>query len=358
MEALTKWIGCKVKFLDGILPLVPGDIARYFEPFVGGGSLYMGVHDCERFIINDDCAELVELYREAQHPSKLFISHLKDLNASWRNLTMVFRENAAQLTKIYDDFPEGKNFPYMDYVYAMNAAIRKAVPYSRVFLQQYTGEDAFEMEKRFQFTRMKARSKDRIFKTREALEDYILTALKMALYSYYCELYNGRNTLPADLKKAILVFLLHFSSNGQFVFDRQKEFRPAYAGPQHNGKTLDSKILLLGKDNFKERMNKTEIHSLDFREFLRKRRPQAEDFIMVDPPLGEMCRKVGTKTFRDEDMADLLLALKRSKARWMFLAKTADLTPAIWQFADGYFRTEYGPHQELTIITNYDTKNF
>ena len=269
---------------------------------------------------------------------------------------MVFRENAAQLTKNYDDFPEGKDFPYMDYVYAMNAAIRKAVPYSRVFLQQYTGEDAFEMEKRFQFTRMKARSKDRIFKTREALEDYILTALKMALYSYYCELYNGQNQLSADLKKAIRVFLLHFSSNGQFVYDRHKEFRPAYAGPQHNGKTLDGKLVLLANADFKERMGKTEIHCLDFREFLRKRRPQAEDFIMVDPPLGEMCRKVGTKIFKEEDMADLLALLKRSKARWMFLAKTADLPPAIRQFSQGYFCTETGPHQDVTIITNYDTK--
>lgn len=46
MEALTKWIGSKVKFLDGILPLVPGDFARYYEPFVGGGSLFLGMHDC------------------------------------------------------------------------------------------------------------------------------------------------------------------------------------------------------------------------------------------------------------------------------------------------------------------------
>lgn len=355
MEALTKWIGCKVKFLDGILPLVPGDVARYFEPFVGGGSLYLGVRDCERFVINDDCAELMELYREAQHPSKVFLNHLRDLNASWRNLTLVFRENAPQLTKIYDDFPEGRSYPYMDYVYSLNDALRKAVPYDRVFMQHYTGGDAFEMEKRFQFTRMKARSRERKFKTQEALDEYILTSLKMALFSYYCELYNSRSPLQADLKKAIRVFLLHFSSNGQFVYDRQKEFRPAYAGPQHNGKTLDGKLVLLGNNAFKERMSKTECHCLDFREFFRRRRPQAEDFIMVDPPLGEMCRKVGSKIFKEEDMAELMVLLKRNKARWMFLAKTADLTPAISSFADAYFRTEYGPHQELTIITNYDT---
>lgn len=355
MEALTKWIGCKVKYLDGILPLVPGDIARYFEPFVGGGSLYLGVHDCERFIINDDCAELMELYREAQHPSRIFISQLKEINESWRNIAQVYRENSIPLMKLYTDYPEGKEYFYYDYIQVLNKELRK-ISYDRVFLQHYTGEDAFEMEKRYQFSKMKARSKDRIFKTQDALEDYILTALKMAVYSYYIELYNGRNQLSPELKKAIRMFLLYFSSNGQFVYDRQKEFRPAYAGPQHDRKALDGKIAQLGNDEFKQRMEKTEFHCQDFREFFRKRRPQAEDFIMVDPPLGEMCRKVGFKIFKEEDMLDLLTYLSKSKARWMFLAKTVDLTAAIKDFADYFIRTEYGPHQELTIITNYDTK--
>ena len=356
MEALTKWIGCKVKFLDGILPLVPGDIACYYEPFVGGGSLYMGVHDCEKFIVNDDCVELMELYREAQRPTKVFMSHLKELNASWRNLTMVFRENATQLTRFYHDYPEGKDFSYLDYVYALNDALKKAIPYDRVFLQHYTGEDAFEMEKRFQFTRMKSRSKDRQFKTEEMLEEYILTALKMALYSYYIELYNGKNQLTAEFKKALRVFLLHFSSNGQFVYDRQGEFRPAYAGPQHNGKTMDGKILLLGNEEFRARLDKTEIQCKDFRDFFRKRRPEAEDFIMVDPPLGDMCKKVGKKTFTPEDMTDLLAYLRKSKARWMFLAKTVDITPEISDFASNHFITTVGPHIDVTVITNYDTK--
>jgi len=356
MEALNKWIGCKVKFLDGILPLVPGDAARYFEPFVGGGSLFMGVKDFGQYIINDDCTQLMELWREAQHPSKGFLGHLKDINASWRNLTKVYRENSIPLMNIYRDYPEGKEFSYLDYVYALNDELRK-IRFDSIFLQHYTGDDAFEMEKRFQFTRMKSRSKERTFKTPEALEEYILTALKMSLFSYYSELYNSRNPMHAGLKKALLMFLLYYSSNGQFVLDRQGEFRPAYAGPQHNNKSMDGKILQLSSGEFKTRMEKTDIHCMDFRELFRRRCPNANDFIMVDPPLGEMCRKVGTKIFREEDMADLLSYLNKTKARWMFVAKTGDITAGIDSFATLRYVTYTGPHQDVVIITNYDTQS-
>ena len=183
MEALTKWIGSKVKFLDGILPLVPGDFARYYEPFVGGGSLFLSAHDCDKFIINDDCAELMELYREAARPTRFFLSHVRDISASWRNLTSVFREKKEPLVAIYKQFPEGKDFYYLDYIETVNPVLR-TISYQEVFPQHYTGPDAFEMEKRFHFTQMKSQSKDRIFKTEEQLEEYILTSLKMSLYSY------------------------------------------------------------------------------------------------------------------------------------------------------------------------------
>ena len=85
------------------------------------------------------------------------------------------------------------------------------------------------MEKRYNFTQMKSRSKERGFRTQEQLEEYILTSLKMSLYSYFTELYNSKEELPQGLKRALLMFLLYFSTNGQFTYDRQGEFRPVYA---------------------------------------------------------------------------------------------------------------------------------
>lgn len=39
-RAFTKWVGGKVKLVTRLLELVPDDFETYFEPFVGGGSMY------------------------------------------------------------------------------------------------------------------------------------------------------------------------------------------------------------------------------------------------------------------------------------------------------------------------------
>lgn len=352
MEALTKWIGSKVKFLDEILPLIPTDMVRYVEPFVGGGSLFLGAPNCEKFLINDDCEELMELWREADHPSRVFLSHIRDINTAWRNIATVFREKSSVLTKIYDDYPEGKDFSYIEYVEAVNAALRQ-ISYDEVFPQRYTGEDAFEMEKRFRFSQMKSRSKDRKFRSPEQLEEYILTALKMSLYSYYTELYNSKTVLPEGLKKALLIYLLHFSANGQFVYERHGDFRPVYAGVGHNGKSLDGKLQLLTSNEFKARMEKTQLCCMDFRKFLVKAKHTEGDFLMVDPPLGNMCKKVGAKTFSEQDMKDLLAFLEAYKQKWMLLVKTADATEDIDCFSHGKHVRYAGFHKEVAVITNY-----
>ena len=356
MEALTKWIGSKVKFLDGILPLVPGESARYFEPFVGGGSLFLGVHDHGQFVVNDDCGELMELYREAARPTRLFLSHVSDINDSWKNLTEQFRKHKGQLVALYKNYPEGKDYLYLDYVKAANEALSQ-IDFQTIFPQHYTEPEAFEMEKRYHFTRMKSESKDRDFRMQDVLEEYILTSLKTAMYSYYTELYNSPGELPQGLRKALLLFLLHFSTNGQFTFDRQGEFRPVYAGAGHNQKTLDGKIELFASADLRERMVKTELHCMDFREFFRRHRPKEGDFVMMDPPLGTMCKKVGSKVFSEEDLGELLAVLRRCKAKWMLLVKSVDVTRPLAKFAEDYRVAYTGFHREVSIITNYDTKN-
>ena len=82
MEAITKWIGSKAKYLDGILPLIPRNVSRYYEPFVGGGGLFLGVPDCGKFIITHNCRPLMDLYKEIQNLSPEFLNHLNNINAS------------------------------------------------------------------------------------------------------------------------------------------------------------------------------------------------------------------------------------------------------------------------------------
>ena len=353
MESLIKWIGSKVKYLDVILPLVPDGYARYFEPFVGGGSLFMGMPDCRQFVVNDDCLPLMELYREAARPTRLFTSHVKDIAASWRNLAELFREKKQPLVELYDRFPEDRDYSYMEYVEALNPLLAE-ISYHKVFPQHYTEEELFEMEKRYWFTQMKTKSEDHTFRTQMQLEEYVLTSLKAGLYSYYADLYNSGESLPSELKKALLLFLLYFSTNGQFVFDSEGEFRPVYAGTGHNMKSVETKLDQFRSPEFKARMEKSELHCLDFRDFFRRYAIKKGDFLMVDPPLGVMCRKVGEKIFSEKDLEDLLAILRKCKAKWMLLLKESDLNRQVSEFAEDYNMVFAGTRQELIVIRNYE----
>src|SRR5262252_5622753 len=61
-----KWAGGKGQLLHEILPRLPARIARYHEPFVGGGAVFFALAAEERFdeaIIADKNPALVEAYR-------------------------------------------------------------------------------------------------------------------------------------------------------------------------------------------------------------------------------------------------------------------------------------------------------
>jgi DNA adenine methylase len=44
-KPFVRWAGGKSRLLDRILPYVPGRIANYYEPFLGGGSVFLAVSD-------------------------------------------------------------------------------------------------------------------------------------------------------------------------------------------------------------------------------------------------------------------------------------------------------------------------
>jgi len=62
---LLKWPGGKRGLLKFILPLVPREFSRYYEPFLGGGALFFRLrptHSC----LGDKNADLVLAYRQIQ----------------------------------------------------------------------------------------------------------------------------------------------------------------------------------------------------------------------------------------------------------------------------------------------------
>lgn len=80
IRPFVKWVGGKRQLLDKIKVRMPKQFNVYFEPFVGGGALFIDLQN-EKTIINDSSKELITAYR-------------------------IIRDMPNQLMRLLDDFEE------------------------------------------------------------------------------------------------------------------------------------------------------------------------------------------------------------------------------------------------------------
>ena len=62
MKPFTKWVGGKRQLLPQILGILPDKFNKYYEPFVGGGTLFFELAPSNA-TINDNNEELILAYK-------------------------------------------------------------------------------------------------------------------------------------------------------------------------------------------------------------------------------------------------------------------------------------------------------
>lgn len=71
LSPVLKWAGGKRQLLPAIMPLVPQEYERYYEPFVGAGAVLLELQP-QRAVINDANSELINVYYTIKnHPDEL-----------------------------------------------------------------------------------------------------------------------------------------------------------------------------------------------------------------------------------------------------------------------------------------------
>lgn len=82
-EPFVKWVGGKRQLLDRIIPRVPSITKRYFEPFVGGGSVFLHLASegspfhIEYSVINDINRSLINTYLQIRDCPESVMSILR-----------------------------------------------------------------------------------------------------------------------------------------------------------------------------------------------------------------------------------------------------------------------------------------
>ena len=329
LQPIIKWPGGKEKELKYILPNAP-TFRRFFEPFVGGGSVFMSVQAKEYFI-NDFSSELISLYRYIASTDKRFFAYVEMMDDSWEKALKFFNENKV-LVDMYKDYRENKitkevlkglvhDFCKRNEKELLLIISEEFVSYSCILLRE-TEKNLFRKMVRMREIELKKHTlpdKD--------LLDNIETAIKSAIYMNYRFMYNDKTIERKNpcLHTALFFFMRNYAYSGMFRYSNKGDFNVPYGGIAYNRKLMAKKLDYYRSEPLLKHFADTQIYSLDFEAFLRETNPSKDDFVFLDPPYDSEFSTYAQHAFTRDDQERLAhYMIYECKAKWMMIIKNTD----------------------------------
>ena len=335
LAPIIKWPGGKEKELKYILPNAPS-FDRFIEPFVGGGSVFMGIM-ADKYFINDFSAELIELYRCIEKSDKDFFRYVEMMDESW-NKSLNFFSNNPQLVQTYVRYRNGQigKDKLKEFIHTFCHNNKQAI--TEIIGNEFSLLPCIlvkEMENNLfrKMIRMRELEEKKHILPDTDLNDNIETAIKSAVYMNYRHLYNNQEIANKNPKFhcALFFFMRNYAYSGMFRYSSKGEFNVPYGGIAYNSKLLKKKLHYYQSKELIGHFKKTQIFNLDFEQFLRTVKPKKNDFIFLDPPYDSEFSTYAQNAFTRDDqkrLADYLI--KECKAKWMMIIKNTDFIYSLY----------------------------
>ncbi len=330
LSPIIKWAGGKEKELIHILPNSPKSIRNYYEPFVGGGSVFMAMM-AGHYYVNDLSDELISLYRNIATQNEKFFDYIEEINTSWKNVGE-FYVRSKSLKKDYIAFRDdvlGKEM-FVDKVSDFCKEHQNEI-FGILGVGMHWRKEVLlaEMKKNLsrKMCRMKTLELTKHLLPDSDIDDNIETAMKSALYMYYRTMYNDDDVMRGDeeLRCALFFFIRNYAYSGMFRYNDKGEFNVPYGGIGYNGKSLGKKIGYYHSAPLLRHLKDTTIENLDFEAFLDKYSPSEDDFVFLDPPYDSEFSTYAQNEFSKADQERLAnYMINICKAKWMLVIKHTD----------------------------------
>ena len=324
MKPFIKYPGGKLKEFSLVERFKPTNIKRYFEPFVGGGSIYFNINISNSFI-NDKSEDLISLYNYVKKQDNEFFNYLNELNFLWKQLDINNELNTNIINK------------------------EKFV--------SYTNKSLTLKNKRIQCLENEG-NKISI----EDKENIKLTARKTAFYMCIRDIYNDQKE-NKQLHTACFYFIREYCYSSMFRFSKNGNFNVPYGGQSYNLKYMTSKIKQMQSNEIILYLKNTAIYNLDFEEFLNLFTLDRNDFIFLDPPYDSEFSTYDNNAFDKNEQIRLNKFLTNTKAKWMLIIKKTDFIDDlyskfnIYEYDKNYlvsFKNRNNKDVKHLLITNYE----
>lgn len=329
LQPIVKWPGGKEKELKYILPNAP-KFNRFFEPFVGGGSVFMAIR-AKEYYINDFSAELICLYHSIATTDKQFFHYAELMDKSWTNAVKFLIDNTI-LVETYKKVRTSE-ISKDD----LNTFVKCFCKDNRADILKIIGEEFSsmpnillkEMEKNLfrKMTRMHELELEKHILPESDLLDNIETAIKSAVYMNYRYMYNDKSISDNNkpLHCALFFFMRNYAYSGMFRYSSKGDFNVPYGGIAYNSKLMEKKLNYYRSKALLNHFAKAHIYNLDFEVFLREENPTENDFVFLDPPYDSEFSTYAQNAFTKADQERLAhFMINECKAKWMMIIKNTD----------------------------------
>ena len=344
LSPIVKWPGGKEKELKHIIPNAP-KFERFFEPFVGGGSVFMGI-TAKEYYINDFSKELIELYRSISAGDVDFFRYTEAMDQSWKSAETFFYDNLILVAR-YIDYRKGliNKEELQAFVSAFcndneNAILgilgEEFVSLPSVLVKEFRTNLFRKM------IRMRELELEKHELPEKDLYDNIETAIKSAVYMNFRYLYNDKKIAEDNIKLhcALFFFMRNYAYSGMFRYSSKGDFNVPYGGIGYNGKFMNKKLAYYHSKPLLDHFANAHIYNMDFEAFLRKTQPNERDFVFLDPPYDSEFSTYAQNAFTKEDQERLAnYMINECRAKWMMIIKNTDFIYGLYNKPNINIRT-------------------
>lgn len=332
LDPLVKWAGGKEKELKYIIPNLPTYFENYYEPFVGGGSVYTAIQ-AKEYYINDKAHELIDLYKIIVSKDRnTFFNAIEEIIHNWEVLGEISERNQTFFIIIYKDFASGKISKDILSNKIFEFILKNSKEFNGLFssyfnfnIQNFLKEINKNLVRKT--SRMKVLEKEKGKLPDKDILDNIETALKSAFYMHFRHIYNfhKKYELNQAFYTAIFLFIRNYAYSGMFRYNSKGEFNVPYGGIAYNNKNFRKKIEYLKSKPLQQLLSKTNIVNADFEDFFNIHQPTENDFIFLDPPYDTEFSTYAQNDFEKKDQERLSnYLINDCNAKWMMIIKNTD----------------------------------
>ena len=354
---MLKWTGGKERELNVLKLDFPKSIDRYFEPFVGGGSVYMNVQ-ANKYFINDFYTELTDFYKFSLSDSQELKKYLLLLDDVWSAMTNIFSSYAdilknvvqtkdliyleSQLPLISETFVN--HFIKFGYSILLNSSVN--------FQREFEKNVKQKIQRIIKYEQTKGELNDK------DLYENLKTSFKSAIYTHIRAIYNlyrKNNKVKEPFFVACFFFIRNYCYASMFRYNSKNEFNVPYGGVSYNENYLNKKIKYLYSNSHQEKYKNTTVENTDFETFLEQYKFTQEDFIFLAPPYDTEFSDYAGNSFSQEDQRRLAKFLKNTNAKFLLVIKRTEFIEKLYN--DSHFKIKTFEKTYQVSFKNRNNRN-